>query len=145
MARERASLLFDRGENWLVMKEYAQAQIVFEEMLEEAKICGWQRSMVHAQNWLAYSALLQNNLVLSRQYLWTGWPVATRIKEKRLIAYYKRTFAYYYQATHCETEAIQWAEAALDSFQRLGMPPDMQEMKTLIALWSNSAADTRQI
>jgi len=54
MARERASLLFDRGENWLVMKEYAQAQIVFEEMLEEAKICGWQRSMVHAQNWYQF-------------------------------------------------------------------------------------------
>jgi len=29
-------------------------------------------------------------------------------------------------------EALKWAEAACDSFERLGMPPDMRAMRELI-------------
>ena len=129
LARERTSLLFDRGENWLTMGEYAHAQAVFEEMLVQAERSGWQRSIVHAQNWLAYTALLQRQPDLSRHYLWTGWPVASRIKEKRLTAYFKRTFAYYYRALGDSDESHKWADDARDSFERLGMSPDIREMQ----------------
>jgi tetratricopeptide (TPR) repeat protein len=132
LARERASLLFDRGENWLTMGDYAQAQKVFEEMLEQAEISGWQRSIVHAQNWLAYTALMQKNPDATKNYLWQGWPVASRIKERRLSTYFKRTFAYYYQQVGNTEEALKWAEDALDSFERLGMPPDIRGMQELI-------------
>jgi hypothetical protein len=130
LARERASLLFDRGENWLTMGEYARAQAVFEEMLAQAERSGWQRSIVHAQNWLAYTALLQQQPELSRRYLWMGWPVASRIKEKRLAAYFKRTFAYYYRALGDLDESRKWADDARDSFERLGMSPDIREMES---------------
>lgn len=130
LARERASLLFDRGENWLTMGEYARAQAVFEEMLAQAERSGWQRSIVHAQNWLAYTALLQQQPELSRRYLWLGWPVASRIKEKRLAAYFKRTFAYYYRALGDLDESRKWADDARDSFERLGMSPDIREMES---------------
>jgi LuxR family glucitol operon transcriptional activator len=129
LARERASLLFDRGENWLTMGEYARAQAVFEDMLAQAERSGWQRSIVHAQNWLAYTALLQGQTDVSRHYLWMGWPVASRIKEKRLTAYFKRTFAYYYRALGDLAEARKWADDARDSFERLGMSPDIREME----------------
>lgn len=132
LARERTSLLFDRGENWIMLGDYASAQDVFEEMLEQAEISGWQRSVGYAQNWLAYTALLRKNPDLSKHYLWQGWPVASRIKERRLSAYFKRTFAYYYSEIGDHAEAMKWAEDALDSFERLGMPPDIREMQALI-------------
>ena len=97
LARERTSLLFDRGETWLMMGDYAQAQAVFEEMLEQGKISGWQRSIAHAQNWLAYTAILQNDCPSSEQYLHMGWSVPTASRRSALNAYFKRTFAYYYQ------------------------------------------------
>jgi LuxR family glucitol operon transcriptional activator len=133
LARERASMLFDRGENWLVMGDYLRAQDVFSEMLAQAEISGWQRSIIHAQNWLAHTALLQKDLALSYQFLSTGWPVASRIKEKRLTAYFERTFAYYYREMGDHGEALKWTEDALDSFERLGMPPDTREMQALLA------------
>lgn len=132
LARERTSMLFDRGENWLMMGDYPKAQEVFEEMLAQGEIGGWQRSVIHAQNWLAYTALLQKQPIVSNEYLLAGWPVAKRIKEQRLEAYFKRTFAYYYHEIGEQTEALKWAEDALDSFERLGMPPDSVEMHELI-------------
>jgi LuxR family glucitol operon transcriptional activator len=129
LARERTSLLFDRGENWFHTGDYGKAWAVFEEMLEQSEFSGWQRSSGHAQHWLAYTALMQNNPELSKSYLWGGWAIASRIKEKRLIAYFKRTFAYYYQAIGDQAQALKWAEDALDHFERLGMPPDTQEMR----------------
>jgi len=132
LARERTSLLFDRGENWLTMGDYARAQPVFQEMLEQAEISGWQRSVAHAQNWLAYTALLQKDFELSQHHLWLGWPVASRIREQRLETYFKRTFACYYAEIGNQAEALKWAEDALDSFERLGMPPDIRGMQELI-------------
>lgn len=134
LARERTSLLYDKGENWFVMGNYATAQTIFEEMLEQARISGWQRSIAYAQNWLAYTAILQNRLEHGEQYLRIGWSVVDRIKERRLCAYYKRTFAHYYHHLADQVEALKWAEAALDSFERLGMPSDIRAMQELIAL-----------
>lgn len=131
-ARERASMLFDRGENFFVAGEYDRAQAVFKEMLEQAEISGWQRTILHAQNWLARTALLQKNPATSETYLRSGWTVASRIKERRLSAYFQRTYAYYYREIGDRDKALQWAENALDSFERLGMPPDIEEMRNLI-------------
>jgi LuxR family glucitol operon transcriptional activator len=132
LARERTSLLYDRGENWLLMGEYGKAQETFQEMHEQGKISGWQRSIAYAQNWLAYTAIFQKNAEVSRQYVENGWPIASRIKEKRLTAYFKRTFAYYYREIANLSEALKWAEDALDTFERLGMPPDTREMQEFI-------------
>ncbi len=132
LAREYTSLLFDRGESWLAMGDFPNAQKVFEEMLQQAQISGWQRSVVHAQNWLAYSAILQGHLDRGAQYLHMGWPVANRIKEKRLNAYYRRSFAYYHRALGSRAEALEWAETALDNFERLGMLPETHEMEALV-------------
>jgi tetratricopeptide (TPR) repeat protein len=138
LARERTSLLFDRGETWLLIGDYAQAQAVFSEMLAEGETSGWQRSIVHAQGWLAYTALLQNDLDACWEHLCAGWPIASRVKEKRLIAYFKRNFAYYYQARGEMGETRKWAEDALDTFERLGMPPDIREMQRFIAELNSS-------
>jgi LuxR family glucitol operon transcriptional activator len=131
-ARERASMLFDRGENWFVAGDYARAQIVFKEMLEQAEISGWQRTILHAQNWLTYTSLLHGKTDVSNEYLQSGWSIASRIKERRLTAYFQRTYAYYYHEIEEFDNALRWAEDALDSFERLGMPPDIDEMHNLI-------------
>jgi LuxR family glucitol operon transcriptional activator len=131
-ARERASMLFDRGENWFVAGDYARAQKVFKEMLEQAEISGWQRTILHAQNWLTYTSLLHGKTDVSNEYLQSGWTIASRIKERRLTAYFQRTYAYYYREIEDIDNALRWAEDALDSFERLGMPPDIDEMHKLI-------------
>jgi tetratricopeptide (TPR) repeat protein len=132
LARERASILYDRGEAWFAMGDYPNAVHVFETMLQEALIAGWQRSVVHAQRWLAYTAILQGDLDASEQYLTMGWSVVSRINEKRAEAYFRRTFAYYYQARGDSLEAQKWAATAHDSFERLGMTLATSEMQTLI-------------
>ncbi|MEP7291503.1 MAG: NB-ARC domain-containing protein, partial [Chloroflexota bacterium] len=132
LARERTSLLFDRGEAWLGMGNYANARRVFEEMLQQAQISGWQRSAAHAENWLAHTAVLQGDAALGEKHLHASWSIANRIKEKRLIAYYKRTFAYFYQQAGNRSEARKWATDARDAFERLGMPPDIKEMEDLL-------------
>src|SRR5690606_2243317 len=110
LARERTSLLYDVGETHLMSRDYAQAQQAFEEMLRQAQASGWQRSVLYAQNWLAYTAILQGNAAETDRYLQMGWPAANRIKEKRLNAFYKRTFAYYYRAVGSAGDALRWAE-----------------------------------
>lgn len=132
LARERTSLLYDKGENWFVLGDYVNARKVFEEMLQQGQISGWQRSIAHAQNWLAYVSTLQGDLAMAQQYLSMGWSVAERIKEQRVQAYFKRTFAHYYLKMGNRADALHWAEAACDSFERLGMPPDMRAMRELI-------------
>jgi LuxR family glucitol operon transcriptional activator len=132
LARERASILYDRGENWFAMGDYVNSQRVFEEMLEQAQASNWQRSVVYALNWLAYTAVLNGRFEAAEHYLQTGWPIATRNKEKRVNAYYRRTFAYYYRGIGNQIETARWAEAALDNFERLGMLAAAAEMRLLV-------------
>lgn len=132
LARERTSLLFDRGENCFVMGDYEKAYEVFLEMLAQGEICSWQRSILHAQNWLAYTAILRKMPDVCEAYLWQGWTVASRVKEKRLLAYFKRTFAYYYAEIGKQSESLQWAQDAFDAFERLGMPQDIAGMQDFI-------------
>lgn len=138
LARERTSLLYDRGENWFVMGQYEQAYTVFLEMLEQAQMCSWQRSTLHAQNWLAYTLIFRKMPDECEEYLRTGWAIASRVKEKRLVAYFKRTHAYYYAEIGDFSSALEWAEDALDAFERLGMPRDIDMMHDMIKALSES-------
>lgn len=130
--RELTSTLFDRGETWLVMGDYGSAERVFREMLTQAQLCGWQRGLLYGQNWLAYSTILQGNLSLAEQLLQRGWPDALRNKEKRLIALYRRSFAYLCQKRNDPVEAYTWAAEALDNFERLGMSAEIEELQRLL-------------
>jgi hypothetical protein len=44
----------------------------------------------------------------------------------------QRTSAYYYREMGDPSEALTWAEAALDSFERLDMSPDIRMMQMFI-------------
>jgi hypothetical protein len=132
IAREHASLLYDRGESWVLRGNYLRAQSTFEEMQQQAALSGWQRSVAYAQNWLAYTAILQGDLEQGEKFLHMGWPVVNRIKEKRLAASFRRTFTFYFRALGKRDETLQWAEGALDSFERLGMLPEVREMQAVI-------------
>lgn len=131
-ARELTSTLFDRGENWLMMGNYQNAESVFGKMIDQAQSCGWQRGLLYGENWLAYTAILQDNLSLAEQLLNHGWPAAQRNKEKRLIALYRRSFAYLYQKQNNLPEACSWAEEALDNFERLGMSAETSELQRVL-------------
>jgi hypothetical protein len=56
------------------------------------------------------------------------------------MAYFERTYAYYYRETGDHAAAQKWAEDALDSFERLGMSPDTREMQTLLESLKTSEA-----
>jgi tetratricopeptide (TPR) repeat protein len=133
MARERTNLLYDKGENCYVQGDYPQARTVFEEMLEQSRISDWQRSSAYAQNWLAWTSILQGELDGAEDYARAGWSVVPRIKERRLVAYYHRTFAQLHAKRGETAEALTSAAAALDAFERLGMPPHIREMRDFIA------------
>lgn len=135
LAREHTSILYDRGETWFAMGDYMNAHRTFQEMLSQAQTSSWQRSVIHAQRWLAYVSILQGNLEAAAQYLQAGWPVAGRIKDKRVIAYYKHVFAYYHQALGNFGEAFKWATDALDNFERLGMLSAASDIKLWIDVW----------
>ena len=132
-ARELSATLFDRGENALLMGDYAGAEAAFRQMLTQAERSGSQRSAMFAHNFLALTAIFRDNLASAEKHLQLGWPVATRNKEKRLIAFFERTFAYFFLKRGDPDQARHWAAAALDDFERLGMQPETQEMRGLAA------------
>lgn len=131
-ARDHSAGLFDRGENWLMMGDHARAKAVFQEMLDQTQRCGWQRGLIYAQNWLAYLAILEGDLSQAEKFLQMGWAVALRTKEKRIGAFYRRSFAYYFQALGNRPKSLEWAKDALSNFERLGMQPEIREMQELI-------------
>jgi hypothetical protein len=130
--RELAAISFDRGENWLMSGNYNKAISAFQAMLKYAETGGSQRGVIYAQNYLALSALYQDDLETAEKLLHIGWPVATRNKEKRIIAFYQRTFAYYYHKLGRCSETRRWASSALEGFQRLAMQPEITEITEMI-------------
>jgi len=61
-----------------------------------------------------------------------GLAVAQRNRDKRCAAFYKRSHAHYYIKKKDVREAIHWTQEAIDSFKRLGMQSEAEEMNELL-------------
>ena len=98
-------------------------------MLDQARVIGWQRVAIYAQNHLAYIAIAQGELDKAEVLLQTGLPVD---KDKRLAAFHKHALAYLYQKNGDMSEARHLATEAFDGLERLGMIQEAKEVDELL-------------
>jgi LuxR family glucitol operon transcriptional activator len=132
--RQWVAVLYYRAEKCYGTGDYDQAKSLFQQVGEHSQAIDWHRAVIYTQNWVADIAIAQDNLDEAKSLLQTGLPVAERNKDKRRTAFYKRSFAYLKQKQGDLAEALRWAEAALDGFERLGMQPEAEEMRELVQL-----------
>ncbi len=130
--REILSARYWRGVVLFHVGRLQEAEKLFEEVSAKGAEIGWQRAIIYAQNWLADIAIKSGDLDKAERLLHAGLPVAERNKDRRRTAFYKRSFAYLELKRGNVEIARRWAEKALDDFERLGMQPEMDEMKALL-------------
>ncbi len=130
--RQLILILYYRAEIYYQNENYERAKELYQEVVERGQTIDWQRAVNYAQNWLADIAIEQGNLDEVQGLLDTGLREADRNKDKRRIAYYKRSFARFEQKLGNQEKAREWAVEALDAFDRLGMLPEAEEMRSVL-------------
>ena len=123
---------YTRGKLCYKLQGYGQSESCFREAVDLAQTIDWQRITIYARNYLADIATTQGRLDEAEQLLQTGLTISERNKDKRRIAFYKRSFAYLYQKQGDVDKASYWAQEAFDDFERLGMLLDAKEMHKLL-------------
>ena len=124
--------LYYEAEIYFKSRDYTHAKRLYEQALEQAIALGWQRATIAIQNWLADVALEQGNLEEAQHFLERGLPAAERNKDKRSIAYHKRSFAILSQLRGNLELAQRWAKEATEGFESLRMIPEAREMRALL-------------
>jgi len=124
--------LYSLAEIAYLKKDYEQAKLLFQKVIEDANKIRWQRYINYAHNWLADIAIVQNNLEEAEKLLNTGLPVAERNKDKWRTTCYQSSFARLEKARRNSEKARKWANKALDGFTRLGMKQDAEQMQALL-------------
>jgi hypothetical protein len=128
--RAHVNLLYYRGVALFKEEKLSEAKNIFSMMIEEAESINWQRGVVNAQNWLADIAIIEGDLECAEEFLQTGLPIVNRNKDKRRAAYYKRSFAFLERQKGDLKESSRWCNEATMDFDRLGMQPEAEEMKS---------------
>jgi tetratricopeptide (TPR) repeat protein len=123
-----------RGFLFYHMKDYDRARLWYEKMLSETKTINWDRTAIYAQNHLAYIAVHQGRLEDAEALLQTSLPAN---KDKRLAAFHKHVFAFFYQKKGATDEARRLAREALNDFKSLGMRQETKEMDDLLQMLEN--------
>jgi tetratricopeptide (TPR) repeat protein len=127
--RRVADFQSNRGFYFFMKKDYEQAEVCYREAIKLAQPIGWQRVIIYAQNHLAYIAIMQDKLDEAEALLKKSLPVD---KDKRLVAFHKLIYAYFYQKKHYTDEAYRLAKEAFEAYERLGMKREAQEAGELL-------------
>lgn len=130
--RQRIHSLYYQAEICFKTRDYAQAKRLYQQALEQAQAVGWQRATIAILNWLADVGLEQGHLEEAQHLLDQGLPVAERNKDKRSIAFHKRSFALLEKLRGNLEQAQRWAAEAAEGFESLRMIPEAREMRTLL-------------
>lgn len=112
--------------------EYERAQVQFQQVLQQAEVMGWQRAVALAKNWLADIAIQQHNLDFAETVFQEGLQIAATHQDACRAAFCRRSLARLEQARGNHSIARQWAEAAKQTFEQLGMGIEVQETIELI-------------
>jgi len=129
--RRVADFQSNRGFYFFMKKDYEQAEACYREAIKLAQPIGWQRVVIYAQNHLAYIAIMQDKLDEAEALLKKSLPVD---KDKRLVAFHKLIYAYFYQKKHHIDEAQRLAKEAFEAYERLGMKREAQEASELLQI-----------
>jgi tetratricopeptide (TPR) repeat protein len=137
--RHKLIIKYYYGVMHIARGDRARAERFFNETFDGAHQINWQRCMIYAQQFLADVAKAQGLFDKAEGLLKTGLEVIERNKDKRRIAYYKRSLAYLSlqiwrrnNERNKLSEAIEWAKQALDGFERLGMQREVNKLHRLL-------------
>ncbi len=139
--RHKLTIKYYYGVMYIAKGDRKRAETYFNETLNGAHKIAWQRGMIYAQQFLADIAKAQGKFDEAERLLKTGLDVVERNKDRRRTAYYKRSLAYLalQQGRRNKSdeqkkldEAINWAQQALDGFERLGMQPEVNKLHRLL-------------
>ncbi|MEH2206782.1 MAG: NB-ARC domain-containing protein [Nostoc sp.] len=121
----RAEILYSEGEYLLTKK-------LFQDVMKSAEKINWHRVINSAQNWLADIAIEQGDRDEAQKLLIQGLTVAKSSNNKRRLARYQRSLARWEKKWGSVQKACQLSTQAINSFERLGMTRDAEEMQTLL-------------
>jgi LuxR family glucitol operon transcriptional activator len=121
-----------QAEMWFRTGKYEQAKTLFQKLLEQAQAVQWQQAEVYIQNWLADVAIEQGNLDEAERLLKISLPIAEQHKDKRSIAFHKRSWANLEKLRGNLPELQHWAAEAKKVFAQLGMLSEAEEMQSLL-------------
>ena len=130
--QQQVHILYYQAEICFRTGDYPQARSLYQQALELAIAVGWARATIAIQNWLADVAIELSDLESAQQLLERGLPVAERNKDKRSIAFHKRSFAILSKLQGNLEQAQRWATEAGEDFESLKMIPEAREMHTLL-------------
>jgi hypothetical protein len=133
LQRQRLQVHYYEGKIAYKMKLYDRAKHSFQQVLQPAEALRWQRAFFLAKNWLADIAIQQGELDKAQQLLNEGLQVAEANQDECRAAFCKRSLARLEEARENWTIAHHWATAAKESFERLGMIPDVRETEEVLA------------
>lgn len=130
--RQQIQLDYYEGKISYKTGDYSRAQMQFQRVLEQAEVVQWQRAIFLAKSWLADIAIQQRNLEEAESVFQEGLQAAEVNRDECRAAFCKRSLARLEQARGNEATARQWAEAAKQGFERVGMLTEMQETIELL-------------
>ncbi|HEY9613705.1 ATP-binding protein, partial [Allocoleopsis sp.] len=129
--RQQIRLYYYEAEVWFRTGQYEQAKIGYQQALEQAQVAQWQQVEVYILNWLADVALVgERNLDEAENLLNRSMPIALVSKDKRSIAFHKRSWAHLESLKGNFAEFQRWVIEAKASFESLGMLAEAQEMQS---------------
>ncbi|WGV25454.1 tetratricopeptide repeat protein [Halotia branconii] len=126
-SRQLVQIKYYQGEIFFKDDKYEQARIIFQETLELAQAMNWTRAIFCTQNWLADVAIKQQRLDEAERLLIEGLRVAEANEDKSRIAFCQRSLSFLAKAKGNLIDAQNWANKALENFEKLGMLPEVEE------------------
>ncbi|MEM9539045.1 MAG: NB-ARC domain-containing protein [Cyanobacteria bacterium P01_E01_bin.42] len=114
-------------------EDFSRAEACYQQALEGTRAIGWQQVEVYILNWLAEIAVTVEDLDRAEDLLGQSWPIVRSRKDRRSIAFHKRTRARLERLRDRMDASQQAATEALADFEALGMRSEAAGMKTWLA------------
>ena len=130
--RSKIRLFYYKAEILYREGKYDEAKNLYQKVVEQAEKINWLRFTINAKSWLASIAIKKRKFDEAERLLKICLPIAERNHDKRRTALCQFCFARLEKSKGNLNTAKEWAEKALDSFERLGVPRDIEELNSFI-------------
>jgi tetratricopeptide (TPR) repeat protein len=130
--RSHLQIQYYQGEIAYKLKNYSQAQQLFQQVLTQAEQLNWQRAIFLAREWLADIAIQQQQFLQAQHWLEEGLQVAQANQDECRLAFCQRSFARLESARGNRAIAQRWATTAKQQFERLGMLTEVRETEDFL-------------
>lgn len=132
LIRYQIHIAYYRAEINYWQKNYDKAKELFQFVIEQGNIIGWQRITNYAQNWLADILIREGNLPEAEKILKVGLFIAETNRERRRIAHYQASYARLEKERDNYEKARKYAKKALNIFEKEAIIEDTKEIHALL-------------